>query len=858
MTRKSSAWRAAVRMLAVLALLTAVLKEGSAMEPSELPGKAPRDAIMASGEEIEAVHQWARAAFAGAEPGDTEGVEVRLVRQDFNTLHFGESCMGTPQKIGSRWFERGLGTHANSEITATFPVGAAAFKASVGIDNNYDTRGTRGSVEFAVRLDDREVFRTPTCKGGDEPVAVEVPLPPGTTRMTLFVETTPDGAAYDQSDWADARIVMADGRTLWLDARRPHPFLHEPRIPFSFVYDGSPSARFLASWRHEAGMHESEGRTRIEASWSDPETGLVLHATATTFRDYPALDWVLSFENRGEQDTPILEDILTADMMLGSGNERQPFVLHQLRGDSAGESSFTPYETVLRPGEDTTIAPTGGRPSQVTAFPFWNVEDGDGGAITAIGWSGQWSAGYTRERSGLSRFRAGMEHTHLVLHPGEHIRLPRVLLMPWRGDRQAAHNRFRRLLLFEYIPRIDGKPIPLPVVLQAFDRYNWTLPEWATEAGQIKAAEAAHAAGCDAYWFDAAWFPGNFPRGVGNWFCKPDAFPRGLAPIGKRCDELGLRFIVWFEPGRVAPNTQIANEHPEYTLESKDGPLAWNSNLYNLGDPEARRFITELISRRIGEFGVDIYREDFNIDPLSFWETADAPDRQGMAEIRWVEGHYQFWDDLRARHPGLWIDNCSSGGRRIDLETCMRSAPLWRSDASCGPGHSEWQQQQSLALSQYLPLHTASSWTLDRYAVRSSATGGLAVELDYLNPDFPMEQAGAALAEVKQSQKYWYGDFYPLTPANSALDQFSAWQFHRADLDEGIVLAFRRPECALMGLFVAPHGLHPARTYRFEFIDEQGDTETRTLTGAAVSAEGLPLRIPGRRQSLLVRYQARP
>ena len=39
-----------------------------------------------------------------------------------------------------------------------------------------------------------------------------------------------------------------------------------------------------------------------------------------------------------------------------------------------------------------------------------------------------------------------------------------------------------------------------------------------------------------------------------------------------------------------------------------------------------------------------------------------------------------MWDELRRRHPGLWIDNCASGGRRIDLETLTRSLPLWPSD----------------------------------------------------------------------------------------------------------------------------------------------------------------------------------
>ena len=39
-----------------------------------------------------------------------------------------------------------------------------------------------------------------------------------------------------------------------------------------------------------------------------------------------------------------------------------------------------------------------------------------------------------------------------------------------------------------------------------------------------------------------------------------------------------------------------------------------------------------------------------------------------------------FTNELRRRHPKVWIDNCSSGGRRIDLETLTRSLPLWPSD----------------------------------------------------------------------------------------------------------------------------------------------------------------------------------
>jgi alpha-galactosidase len=371
---------------------------------------------------------------------------------------------------------------------------------------------------------------------------------------------------------------------------------------------------------------------------------------------------------------------------------------------------------------------------------------------------------------------------------------------------------------------------------------------WSTEEGQISAARATHAMGCDTHWFDAAWFEGGFPNGVGNWFCKPKAFPRGLAPVAEACHALGLKFLVWFEPERVAPGTQIAREHPEFVLGGAGG------GLFDLGNPAARAWLTDVLSKCIREFGIDVYRNDFNIDPLDFWRRADAPDRQGIAEIRYVEGHYALWDALRERHPGLWIDNCASGGRRIDLETLMRSAPLWRSDTGCGPGHADWDQTQALGLSLYVPLYTSCAWEPKAYVMRSAATAGAITQFDYLGDSFSNEQARAAIEEAKENQKYWYGDFYPLTGAATGPEAFAAWQLHRADLDAGIVLAFRRAGCPFPVLQANLRGVKPDGRYAVELIDEQRVVERHTVSGRALATD-FELRVPARGTSVLVRYR---
>ena len=301
-----------------------------------------------------------------------------------------------------------------------------------------------------------------------------------------------------------------------------------------------------------------------------------------------------------------------------------------------------PFDTPLDADKTISMAPLGGRPSNTSAFPFFNLEYAGGGAIVGIGWTGQWAASLERTAAGPTRLHAGMDKTHLVLHPGEKIRSPRVLVMPWKGDRIAAHQRFRRLLMFCYAPKVNGRPLQLPFALQCFDRYFGSRPDWSTEKGQIAAANATHKIGCDHHWFDAGWFLRGFPDGVGNWFCDPHKFPNGLKPVSNFCHQLGDKFILWFEPERVAKGSQIDKEHPEFVFGGKE------DGLFNLGNPAARKWLTDLLSRRIDEYGVDVYRNDFNIEPLEFWRSDDAPDRQGMAEIRYVEGHYAMWDELIA------------------------------------------------------------------------------------------------------------------------------------------------------------------------------------------------------------------
>ena len=125
------------------------------------------------------------------------------------------------------------------------------------------------------------------------------------------------------------------------------------------------------------------------------------------------------------------------------------------------------------------------------------------------------------------------------------------------------------------------------------------------------------------------------------------------------------------------------------------------------------------IDKLLTEQGIDLYRQDFNMDPLDYWRTHDAPDRQGITEIRHVTGYLAFWDELRRRHPGLLIDTCASGGRRNDLETLRRAVPLWRTDYILEPIGT---QCCTYGISSWIPFHGTGVKEPNAYHFRSMMT----------------------------------------------------------------------------------------------------------------------------------------
>jgi len=612
--------------------------------------------------------------------------------------------------------------------------------------------------------------------------------------------------------------------------------------PFSFSYDKRSSSGLIGEWKFtRAGRRLDGWRHEHTLVWTDTETGLQLRCVVIEYADFPVVEWTLWLKNTGKEDTALLENIQGIDVRVDREDAGE-FVLRGVRGDSCMAESFRPYTIQLGPEAVKRCSPpvagdkvSGKSSDGPDGWPYWNLQRPGGGMILAVGWPGQWEATFTRDRDRGLRVRAGQQLTRLVLKPGEEIRTPSITLLFWLGnDVVRAQNLWRSWYLAHVLPRVEGRPQqPTAAVWVDGSLSSWPSVQAFLDAG-IRPKICWRDAGGLKTWYPSSNGPFTDKKAwlnTGTWEVDATKYPSGFKPFSDKARANGMQFLLWFEPERVGdPNSWLGKNHPGWLLPGNSA-----GDVLNLGDPDALAWLIEHIDAMVKSQGLDWYREDLNGGNYgTAWRRHDAADRQGITENLYVQGHLAFWDELRRRHPHLRIDSCASGGRRNDLETMRRAVPLLRSDWSVAAYAKEslqieGNQAQTYGLSSWLPWQgTGVPFFTDRYAVRSYyLTGfGILAAGDWNKNEDKRADMIRGYTEAQRIGPLLLGDYYPLTPYSLDKNSWIAWQFHRADLNEGVVQAFRRPESKKDSLTVRLRGLDPQQHYEIEDFDGDGGVST--------------------------------
>ncbi len=642
---------------------------------------------------------------------------------------------------------------------------------------------------------------------------------------------------------------------------------------FSFKLDGVDFKKL----EHKVSVAEENDCLTTVISFPD---GLTVTNVAEKHMEYGAYEWVNYIENTGNEPTGVISELWDCNVSLPSNYEepmrRTAYIPIQKKAtkvyapsgsNQSGKEFFCDvdcfeelsFKNHIQPGDVKKYSCEGGRSSDGSA-PFFNISKDGAGYIVAIGWSGQWSCEIGRSARGVT-FKSKVADTEFRVLPGERFRTSSVLIMPY-ADITEAHNLWRRLLKSRFSllgEERRAKRAPLCAGIWG----GMSTADALLRLEKIKESKLPY----EYIWMDAGWygestkptpdeFEGDWYMHTGDWRVSKNIHPGGLEDFSKAVHEAGLKFLLWFEPERVVKGTPISIEHPEYLLSNGDPD---NKNLLlNLGNNDAFKYCFNMLSDFIERLNINCYRNDFNISPLLYWQYNDTPERKGITEIKYINGLYELWDALLEKFPRLIIDNCASGGKRIDIEALRRSVPLWRSDVMCHANYnSDLAQCNSLTYNLWMPYSgTGTGREYDEYRIRSAYAAAMTSNYSFSKKDGFCETAEQVaflkkyLNEYVRVRPFFSEDFYPLTDASESRGAWSAMQFNRPVKGDGIVMAFRREGSPFETAAFEVKGIDEKATY----IVTDFDIGKYKLTGKELIEDGFKVTIKTKRKAKIYYY----
>lgn len=340
-------------------------------------------------------------------------------------------------------------------------------------------------------------------------------------------------------------------------------------------------------------------------------------------------------------------------------------------------SEFEPL--LFRPYQYFVLESRWGRSSK-GHHPWTAILAAEGAALViAPVWSGNWVLRFEPQQAGGFHLSGGLHDWQFAkeLRPGETFSgIPVVIALgedlnkisqqlAWVGRHfWYPSNQLAQRLPIEWNPWWPYEDVAI------------------NEAVFLANAEKAAELGFEVCTLDAGWFgpPGtdNFWYDYrGDWdLVNPERFPHGIRFLADRVHALGMKFGIWCEIEALGEKAKLAQAQPDW-VAMRDGK---SLGYICLGNPTAQAWAYQTLARLICDYHVDWIKLDFNLDPGAGCNRTDHGHQAGDGLYAHYLGYYAILARLRHDYPEIVLENCSSGGLRIDLGILRHTHATFLSD----------------------------------------------------------------------------------------------------------------------------------------------------------------------------------
>lgn len=472
----------------------------------------------------------------------------------------------------------------------------------------------------------------------------------------------------------------------------------------------------------------------------------------------------------------------------------------------------------------------------------------------ALAWSGSWRIAVEETPQQQVRVTGGFNTFDFSypLKPGESLTTPAFYAGYTDGGFGEASRILHRFERAAILPR-SGTAHPRPVLYNSWEATGFKVDE----AGQKALAEKAARLGVERFVIDDGWFGArdSSRAGLGDWTPNPKKFPNGLGPLIADVRRLGMDFGLWVEPEMVNPDSHLYRAHPDWVINFPGRPRSESRNqlVLNLARDDVKEHVFAVLDALVSNNDISFLKWDAN----RHFSEPGWPERPAAEQrLLWVQytAHlYEIIDRLRAKHPTLEIESCSSGGGRVDLAVLSRTDQVWTSDNTDGFDRLAIQDGFSRA---YTP-RVMMAWVTDvpnfdgrttplafRFLVAMMGSLGIGANLNVW-PEADLAYSAKMVAFYKTVRSTVQdGDLYRLAPPGEP--RATVNEFLSSDGRQAVVFAFLqsqrhgRPQPA-----VALRGLDPRAVYRVRSLDGKLKEKLETASGAYLLAHGLTFDLTG-------------
>ena len=560
------------------------------------------------------------------------------------------------------------------------------------------------------------------------------------------------------------------------------------------------------------------------------------------FTDSDVIDRWTTVANDAAADEEIT--LLRTDSATWSVPLREDYRLRHVIGQWARETQLVEGQVAI--GETVFTSRRG--ITSMFANPWVMVDAGDAdeehGEVwgTALAWSGTWRITVQRTAVGVCSVTTGYGHDNITwaLAAGESINTPVSSGLYSPDGFGGASRRWHDYARAHVLPHPDEDR---PVIYNSWEATGFDV----NETNQKALAARAASLGIELFVMDDGWFGARADdhAGLGDWAVNRDRFPGDLEPLIDEVHRLGMRFGIWVEPEMVNPDSDLYRAHPDWVLHfpNRQRSEMRNQLVLNFARDDVAEWAHDWLNQLVSKHEIDFLKWDMNRAFSEAGWPEHAAD-QDLLYRRYVENLYSIFDRLRADHPNLRIESCSSGGGRVDLGILSRTDQAWTSDNTDALDRLTIQH----GVSQVYPPNVMAAGVTDspnfltgrsvplRYRFHVAMAGVMAVGGDLTEwSDAELAEAAELVAAYKQVRAtVQHGTQYRLRAPQD--DGITATQYAR----DGAVAVFAYVQAPHFGEQTRPlrlRGLKPDAQYRDE------DTGA-VYHGAVLLHQGLPLDLP--------------